>query len=97
MLAEPTAALLQAGLFRVPPNEAVTLDPQHRVLMEQTLLAFANAGADAAAQTTGEHALGCAASLHMRPAWVWGLKSRLCQGHRYSVRDGAVGAALKGV
>jgi len=44
---------LQAELFRVPPNEAVTLDPQHRMLMEQTLLALADAGADAAAQTTG--------------------------------------------
>ena len=37
----------------MPPNEAVTLDPQHRVLMEQTLFALADANADAAAQTTG--------------------------------------------
>ncbi len=52
---------MQAELFRVPPNEAVTLDPQHRVLMEQTLLALADAGADAAAQTTG---MRLAANVH---------------------------------
>ena len=52
----------------MPPNEAVTLDPQHRVLMEQTLLALADAGADAAAQTTGACGAGPGTFVRLWPA-----------------------------
>ena len=44
---------LQPEFFRVKRNEAVTLDPQHRLLLEETYMALVNAGADATAQTTG--------------------------------------------
>ena len=39
------------------PNEAMTLDPQHRILLEETYLGLADARADPTAQPTGEDSL----------------------------------------
>ena len=44
---------LQAEFFQVKRSEAVTLDPQHRMLLEQTYMAITDAGADVTAQITG--------------------------------------------
>lgn len=48
---------MQPEFFRVKRNEAVTLDSQHRLLLEETYMALVNAGADPTAQTTGTFVL----------------------------------------
>lgn len=58
--------LFDAEYFRIPPAEAVLIDPQHRVLLEVAAVAMQDAGYDAARHERVGVFVGCGENYYLR-------------------------------
>ena len=58
--------LFDADYFRIPPAEAVIMDPQHRVLLEVAVTALEDAGYHAVADKTIGVFVGCGENYYLR-------------------------------